>query len=254
MQNNNPNEEFRNWDSPAGGFLINSFDVAGPFFDKWITRQNVNRFVSDKFTTEHHNNLHTLFAGCSITVPIGIDSKDGWSKLVYEDISKDRVSSGYFNVSISGASILEIIFNVFKYIRKYGVPDNIILLLPNITRDAKYIVSNVKARSIIYNQYLALDTLCKINNVNLISILWSEKIDGATDWIENADTEKDWNLLNDFDSVYHVDQKRFKENIFDYALKHGAKTVIGDDGTHPGEALHYAWYKEIMSIYENHWN
>jgi hypothetical protein len=248
------NDELRAWNSPDGGFLVNSSDVAGPFFDRWLLGKGVNKFVSDDFAINHQDKLHMLFAGCSITVPVGISSEDGWSRLVYKDISEKITTSGYYNVSITGGSILEIIFNVFKYIKNYGKPDILFLLLPNITRDAKYLVSKKKNLSIVYNQYLVLDMFCRLSGIRLISVSWADRIKDVTDWIMNDDLDQDWEIFKDFDSYYEINKKRFSENVFDYAINNGTDKTIARDKTHPGEAFHYAWYLEMMDIYENHRN
>jgi hypothetical protein len=101
-------------------------------------RQVTYRYNSDWFRSENftktHDGMHLLFAGCSNSEGIGADIENTWSSMLYEEIANHNKVSGYFNLSQSGAGIDSIVHNITTYINKYGSPDVIFILLPNILR------------------------------------------------------------------------------------------------------------------------
>lgn len=176
-----------------------------------------------------HNKEHILFAGCSISAGIGIDLKDTWCYKVHQNFKE---TSGYFNISLPGGSISEIVFNVFKYISKYGNPNFIFILLPNIARDLRYIKENF-INQFVYNEYLSLNLYCKSNNIKLITSSWSPK--------ELSD------VLKDFSTFFEADTS----SMYQYE-----GTIIAEDKKHPGTAIHSFWHNEFKDriVYENFGN
>mgnify|MGYP003339864176 CR=1 FL=1 len=85
---------------------------------------NSRGYRCDEFTNIH-NNKHILFSGCSITAGHSIDIENSWSFLLHQYIEKIYKTSGYFNIAISGQSISEIIFSIFKYCNEFGNPEEI---------------------------------------------------------------------------------------------------------------------------------
>jgi hypothetical protein len=235
-------------------------DIIGPFLDSNLNKIDHNNYISDKLKTVDPRKTNILFAGCSITVGCGVnDIKKSWSYKLYNKMNKDNECSGYFNIGCSGFSPIEIMINVLKYIAKYGCPDFIFILFPNWGRDwhkfnrAYESMSKIENGEIldifVFNLYSILEDICKTNNAKVFSTSWSDPIPGITDFInidlQNFETHLNKAMKESFNSYYDVDKKRFSENVFWFIenINRGL-SIIGNDGTHPSEAVHYAWFKE----------
>jgi hypothetical protein len=238
--------------------LTRSKDITKPFFVN--TKRNLGSddgYFCDPFTTNHDNKKHFLFAGCSITAACGLNNiQESWSFKLYEDINKNKDCSGYFNVGISGASPIEILLNVLKYIANYGNPDYIFILFSNYGRDwVKFNNERNGSKDIsemfVINLYGILDSYCRLNNIKLITTSWVDTVSGVTDFIhldiKDFEIKMHKDMIKTFNSYYQINNKRFAENTFKYIQDIDPNmTVVGNDGSHPSEAVHYAWYKEFL--------
>ena len=235
-------------------------DIIGPFLDPNLNKIDHNNYISDKLKTVDPSKTNILFAGCSITVGCGVnDIKKSWSYKLYDKMNKDNDCFGYFNIGCSGFSPIEIMINILKYIAKYGCPDFIFILFPNWGRDwhkfntAYEPMNKVENGEIldifVFNLYSILEDICKTNNAKIFSTSWSNPIPGITDFInidlQNFETHMNKAMKESFNSYYDVDKERFAKNVFWFIQnKEKNMTIIGNDGTHPSEAVHYAWFKE----------
>ena len=95
---------------------------------------NNDYFRSDEFVSEH-NGRHVLFAGCSETEGQGGDIESSWGKILLNKI--DNVS-GFYNLGKAGYGWQKVISQLRIYISKYGKPDNLFVLLPNIGRSIEW--------------------------------------------------------------------------------------------------------------------
>jgi hypothetical protein len=95
---------------------------------------NSEYFRSDDFISEH-SGRHVLFAGCSETEGQGGNIEDSWAKILFNRIEN---ASGFFNLGKSGYGWQKIISQLRVYIDKYGKPDNLFVLLPNIGRSIEW--------------------------------------------------------------------------------------------------------------------
>mgnify|MGYP006092819585 CR=1 FL=1 len=71
-----------------------------------------------------------LFSGCSFTWGAGLPEGKSWANVVNNNLGKDKI----FNLGLIGQSINSIVANVYRYIRSYGPPEAIFLLLPGLDR------------------------------------------------------------------------------------------------------------------------
>jgi hypothetical protein len=94
---------------------------------------NNDGFRSDNFTNIH-NGKHLLFSGCSEGEGIASPLNTMWNKIVYDSLNKENKYSGFFNVAIDNFGFHKVIFNIINYITKYGKPDEIFLLMPDVCR------------------------------------------------------------------------------------------------------------------------
>ena len=108
-------------------------------------------------------------------------------------ISKVCKTSGYFNISLIGQSILTEILIMLSYIEQYGYPDEIYFLTPETSRNIIYVKKDVKnfisvnmnsdpesfdietvmnsyLNSIVYLKFL--ESFCTSNNIKLLWSSW----------------------------------------------------------------------------------
>lgn len=158
-----------------------------------LYRINSYGLRSEEFTDQHHGK-HLLFAGCSVTAGEGMFEKFIWPRRVYDKISEIEKTSGYFNIATPGASIIEIVAQVFKYIDRFGNPNEIFICLPDVEREYVWLSSlklkNISSRddivdimgqidvprvnAIIFNSLKSLDLYCKSNSIGLHMFSWSD--------------------------------------------------------------------------------
>ena len=91
-------------------------------------------YRSDEFTN-FHDGEHILFSGCSETEGIGGNLESCWPYMTYKKLSETKKISGFFNLSRGGWGHDLIISNIIQYIKKYGKPNKIYILFPNLSRD-----------------------------------------------------------------------------------------------------------------------
>ena len=211
-----------------------------------LTKYYVNKqgFRCDELSTEHVND-HILFSGCSVTFGEGVDYEKTWSYRLYKKINESNKTSGYFNISVPGVSITDIIINTIKYCKEFGNPKYIFLSFPNIERDYKYSIPGKEELIIkkIFDYYLMLDQYCNSNNIKLFSFSWAYGV------FKNSGFTNEEFLFKYFESYYETDIQKFKDDMFLSSVNE--KDFFGEDGVHPGSAAHEAWYSFLLEKYLN---
>lgn len=117
-----------------------SHEQINPGRESWDVEYKFNRdlFRSDHFKKEH-DGLHIVFTGCSSTEGVGIKKEHTWAYNIYNELSKTKKVDGYYNLGQSNTGYHQIIGNFLTYVEKYGKPDYLFVLLPNIQRRYKYL-------------------------------------------------------------------------------------------------------------------
>lgn len=90
-------------------------------------------FRSDDFTASHTGS-HVLFAGCSQTEGIGSPLDTVWSKMLHNQLSANNDVSGFYTIARSGFGWQKIISNFMIYADKYGMPDYMFVMVPDLCR------------------------------------------------------------------------------------------------------------------------
>jgi hypothetical protein len=80
------------------------------------------------------NDAKILTMGCSVTVGIGVGDEFAWPNIV-----RKKTGMTLNSVAFSGASIPQIASAFFEYTLKYGFPEYLLILVPEITRQWVYI-------------------------------------------------------------------------------------------------------------------
>lgn len=218
---------------------------------------NSNNFRSDEFT-DSHDGKHLLFAGCSVSFGDGLFKEEVWAYKLYKKISEQSKVSGYFNLSAQGIGAIEIFRNISIYIDKFGMPDIIFVLIPNLFRfidyrDGRYFLTALnewkyaenihlykKALPILYSQYLMLEGLCKITNTSLYVSSTDNNVSDAMSLLE---TER----------FFAFDENKKFEHAYQYSKEnpHDNYVLLARDlGEHPGTGIHDYYTQEFYRLYE----
>jgi hypothetical protein len=218
---------------------------------------NLFNFRSDEFK-KNHLGLHILFNGCSVSEGHGLLLEETWSKKLYNEINKKQSCSGYYNLSISGTSIMNQIILFFKYFKTYGNPDIIFYNITNSNRfyfydpkkgykSAFYSKESVPITNLLsYQYYLMLEQYCKSNNIKLFSFTWTTIY---------ADYDKEYiNIMNQFESFYKINNKDLINFIFEYKEKNKNELFYNyiekaRDNDHPGIGHNQYWANFMYDKY-----
>jgi hypothetical protein len=90
-------------------------------------------FRCDDFSNLH-NAPHILFAGCSQTEGVGAPLETVWSNSLLNSINSNGLNSKFYSIAKSGYGWQKIITNYTLYVEKYGTPEYLFILLPNLGR------------------------------------------------------------------------------------------------------------------------
>lgn len=91
-------------------------------------------FRTGNFTELTEGANTALYSGCSFTYGVGIPEEFLWTTLLTNKLELEK----QFNLGISGSSVFLTIKNLMSFIRMYGKPKYIFVVMPPIARDFKY--------------------------------------------------------------------------------------------------------------------
>lgn len=94
---------------------------------------NSDGFRSDNFEIDT-NKINILFAGCSQTEGVGSPLETVWSKTVFNQLSKNNDLGKFMSIARAGYGWQKVITNFMVYVKKYGFPDYLFVMLPNASR------------------------------------------------------------------------------------------------------------------------
>jgi hypothetical protein len=116
-------------------------------------RLNKDGFRSENFKKLEAGNLNVLISGCSFTYAQGVLQENSWPELLSKTISLSSSKPvKMYNLGIMGSSIYLIVKNLMAFIRKYGAPDQIYLLLPPHSRKLIYDDSTDNFKNLVMNK------------------------------------------------------------------------------------------------------
>lgn len=242
----------KNWIQDDSLFVSDYGDL-----EKSNFKINSKNYRSDEFTTTH-TGLHVLFSGCSHAFGVGLLDEERWSELLYNNINRDTLCSGYFNIAKQGYSIKAIIINIFKYIEEFGKPDVIFFGVPEINRSVVFVEKHGVYKDVIYQSkgklydnadlyfeafhyYKMLELFCKYARISLISF--------DSD-IQSVDIKSNKQNFKDFDTYYDLDKGAASRYIYEYSeTSDGKFDIIARDGLHYGIAVNKFIAEKLYSIY-----
>lgn len=249
---------FRPYDVKDGKFISGSPDVVlGPDINYHV---NDYGFRSQNFDNFNINKFNILFGGDSFTFGDSMPEE-----LCYPYMIKNKLKfyCEVYNTATNGASIQQVVKNTIAFIRKYGKPDFIFLLMPISNRSIffdkdkevfhtafdsiEWVYENeslsLKERKRFYNGFNLEENILKsidfirmledICNLQEINFLWST-------YSEEADLYEKCNFNNfiNINRVLSIPTKNLK------SLPYWEKAK---DGIHPGANYHDALSDIISS-------
>ena len=223
-----------------------------PGRESWDVEYKFNRdlFRSDHFKKEH-DGLHIVFSGCSSTEGVGIKQEHTWAYNIYNELSKTKKIDGYYNLGQSNTGYHQIIGNFLTYVEKYGKPDYLFVLLPNIQR--RYIYLEEENRWVYdssephINDYISVFPVwaktwqsfinyCKINEIKLFWSTWDAKDRGYIELsLLSQESFVPINVDNDPEIISQM-----------LEAKSLTKKEIYARDEHPGPLLNYLWSKNFL--------
>ena len=187
-----------------------------------------------------------LFAGCSVTFGHGLPEEYIWPKIVYNEIAKHESVAGYYNIAKVGASRMEILLLINDYIRVYGVPDIILINMPDSQRD--FIddegFHNTKVSLAVRALYELTRDLVHEKGGTLLSCSWSSE-----DMLYNI--EETPSSLASLSTHIKFTNNDFLKHLFDFTESnpnHPLKEYVHKsmDLAHPGLAEHSFYAKLFL--------
>ena len=200
---------------------------------------NTHSLRSDEFISSHEGK-HILFAGCSVTTGEGLPLEDTWAHKLYTQISNSQKTSGYFNISYPGASILSIINQIYSYVENFGSPDYIFALLPNIVRDTPRDKRSAgrpdeETYQRVIEECKNLEKFCVKNKIKLFISGWELQ---------------EQSHFRSITSYKAIDHTKLVSHIYEFSDSNASSSmspflVTAMDGEHPGIAVH-EYYKQFF--------
>lgn len=203
--------------------------------------------------TKVHDGKHILFSGCSVTTGEGMALDYVWAKVVYDKISKDEKTSGYFNISQPGGSIIGIVNQAMTYIGEFGSPDVIFLNLPTLDREDRYLrqgfedieaVTEDATAIQIFGKYEYFAKMCKQRGIQLITFTWDDMAIKS----KTPDFRRDFTNFYQYDmSQMYLHMYEFEQANKDHKLRKYFEYALDD--SHPGIAMQDFYANFAYNIY-----
>jgi hypothetical protein len=200
---------------------------------------NSHGLRSDEFLSSHEGK-HILFAGCSVTTGEGLPLKDTWAHKLYTQISSSQKTSGYFNISYPGASILGTIKQIYLYVENFGSPDCIFALLPNIVRDTPRDKRSAgrpdeETYQRVVEECKNLEKFCLKNKIRLFVSGWELR---------------EQSHFRSITSYKAIDHTKLVSHVYEFSNSNSSSSispflVTAMDGEHAGIAVH-DYYKQFF--------
>jgi hypothetical protein len=242
-----------------------------------IYRLNKDGFRSENFEKLESSNLNVLISGCSVTFGQGVFQENSWPELFAKTLSDNSSKPiKMYNLGTMGASIYLIIKNLMAFIRRYGAPDKVYLLLPHYSRKIIYDErsNNFKNAVLTKEEFVSLahkknssvkrfyDSYCE-EDAQLLAITLigmfedfceSKNIKLAWSSYDNVDHEDLYELIG-FKFYNRYVAPEYEPYYDDKSLGHLIPEnkdnvphwVIGSDDDHPGAS----WHKDIAEMFAN---
>lgn len=219
---------------------------------------NSHGLRSDEFK-KYHDGMHLLFAGCSNTFGLGNFIEDVWAHKVYSEISKNNKTSGYFNIGSPGATVSEILYQIFIYCSHYGYPDFVFINFPDYYREYLAILNIYDAQKIPESQTLNRVMIARNICMQYLSLLSNLELNGtkiiAATWDLDYMKTKEVDARNYFPDLIAINNDELANHCLKYQEENSEHLlkdyfILSFDEDHPGVAVHDFWYQTMYNKYK----
>lgn len=204
---------------------------------------NEDGFRSDLFS-DSKEGLKILFAGCSITFGHGLPEEYIWPKIVYNSLANRGVGlSNYHNISKLGVSRLEIMLMISDWIEYFGIPDIILINMPESSRDdAGKNFHTTKQHHSTRALYTLISKIVQDNGGMVLSTSWSDE-----DLLDNTENPSSISRYDSHLTYWYEDLLSYVHDFANKNKKHKfAEYMLRSmDLAHPGIAEH-AFYADLF--------
>lgn len=222
---------------------------------KVIYELNNDCHRSESFKPIESDKTNVLFAGCSVTFGEYLPEGYAWPSHVYNYMKTNVPNLGDFNVlAYPGGTGPKIISNIFKYVRNYGRPDYIMILLPDMFRyyaphedgsgfapkityaTGLDIVANMTPFRGLYdfqNNYRMLESFCELLGIKLFGTSWDTLANQKMLDLKFK-TYQDLPKENLIEQAKHLD-------LEDYSYYDDSFMISAADDLHPGLVTQLAY-------------
>jgi hypothetical protein len=234
--------------------------------ENWDVNYKYNKdfFRSDEFKNNHEK-LHVVFSGCSCTEGLGENIERTWSYMLNQSINRQIKTSGYFNLGKGGNGWHKIISNHMNYVEKFGNPQLLFIILPNLMRNFVWLGDQWG-----YDQQLPMnvetytlsdDEKSKMPTSEKYSIAFAEWVVAWSLFIKFCETNGTrvlWSTWDEFDSI-NIKNSGFFDNTFidiapipeSFLQEISGKIIMNDKNifardNHPGYVTHKYWEKRFL--------
>jgi hypothetical protein len=221
-------------------------------------QKNSLGYRSDEFK-KNHDGLHILFSGCSATYGEGLEENEIWAKQVYEKISSNQPTSGFYNIAVPGMGIIYIVFHIFKYINNFNKPDIIFINFPTSGRFLSY---DKKKKQHYYENFYANTQRVANNLLEIIPVLEYQYLYMLEQYCKDSGIMliygtwgKGYEFKNDttLKSFIDIDVEKKIVNYLNNNIIEKSD-LLARDNMHYGPIYHKLWAEMMYNEYMNRKN
>jgi hypothetical protein len=179
---------------------------------------NNHTYRSDDFNKKNTSD-NFLFTGCSLTFGTGLPYTHTWAHALNKELNGEK----FLNLGVAGGSCKILIFDIYRYIEKFGKPKAIFALMPDLNRfdswatvpekmfpneEKSYLTKNyIMSENLIDNA----KNLTQLNKEQVNIILWDfyHSMTNLENFLETLNIDFLWSTWHD-DSGKYFNQLNFK--------------------------------------------
>lgn len=203
-----------------------------------------------------------LFAGCSITYGEGVPFEYTWPYMVKEYIGNNGKGIPYNNIATPGATITDIVYQIFMYMGEVGIPDTIFVNFPDYGREREVLSKSIDKEHDAYygeNQTFLIQDRAIASLIGVCNALTIDLYVGS--WADNKfDQQFDYSLKDSLENKNFVNLKyedidmqkniEFLDNyVSNMPSEYQCMLEVAIDEKHPGILDHKRYAKAFIHAF-----
>lgn len=242
---NQPNATYTMHPKEFDMFKMNNIPI--PEDDGTITYEyNSDGFRSDDFS---HAENKMLFIGCSEGEGCGAPLASVWTNQVFNNTKHLYNAEKFYNISVDNFGYQKIFSNTLSYIHKYGKPEVIVMLFPDIARTISW-NSKGGTFTVEWTNPNVLNSKSSVKHFMDSLMNFIGEMHLFEEYCKEANIKLFWSIWSSKENKIFEQLSVFKNFIpFDYSIYSNSDLVnkqIRRDG-HQGEYQHTTWATNISA-------